>query len=72
MAELTYRAAVAAAIAQEMERDPSVVFIGEDVGRGRRRLQADRGTAWTGSGRSACATRRSASRRSSARRWARR
>jgi pyruvate dehydrogenase E1 component beta subunit len=32
MAELTYRAAIAAAIAQEMERDPSVVFIGEDVG----------------------------------------
>jgi acetoin:2,6-dichlorophenolindophenol oxidoreductase subunit beta len=31
MAELTYRAAVAAGIAQEMERDPSVVFIGEDV-----------------------------------------
>jgi acetoin:2,6-dichlorophenolindophenol oxidoreductase subunit beta len=32
VAELTYRAAVAAGIAQEMERDPSVVFIGEDVG----------------------------------------
>jgi pyruvate dehydrogenase E1 component beta subunit len=32
MAELTYRGAVAAGIAQEMERDPSVVFIGEDVG----------------------------------------
>jgi pyruvate/2-oxoglutarate/acetoin dehydrogenase E1 component len=32
MAELTYRAAVAAGIAQEMERDDSVVFIGEDVG----------------------------------------
>lgn len=31
MAELTYRAAVAAAIEQEMERDPSVVFLGEDV-----------------------------------------
>src|SRR6187549_2495649 len=31
MAELTYRGAVAAGIAQEMERDPSVVFIGEDV-----------------------------------------
>jgi len=31
MAELTYRAAVARAIAQEMERDPSVVLIGEDV-----------------------------------------
>ncbi len=32
MAELTYRQAVAAGIAQEMERDPLVVFIGEDVG----------------------------------------
>ena len=32
MAELTYRAAVAAGIAQEMERDPNVVLIGEDVG----------------------------------------
>jgi len=31
VAELTYRAAVARGIAQEMERDPSVVFIGEDV-----------------------------------------
>ncbi len=32
MAELTYRAAVAAGIAQEMRRDPNVVFVGEDVG----------------------------------------
>lgn len=32
MTELTYRAAVAAGIAQEMERDPLVVLIGEDVG----------------------------------------
>src|SRR5690242_8172140 len=32
MAELTYRGAVAAAIAQEMDRDPTVVLIGEDVG----------------------------------------
>jgi pyruvate dehydrogenase E1 component beta subunit len=32
VAELTYRQAVAAGIAQEMERDPSVVLIGEDVG----------------------------------------
>ncbi len=31
MAELTYREAVARAIAQEMERDPLVLFIGEDV-----------------------------------------
>jgi pyruvate dehydrogenase E1 component beta subunit len=32
MTEMTYRAAVAAGIAQEMERDHSVVFLGEDVG----------------------------------------
>ena len=31
MAELTYRQAVARGIAQEMERDPTVYFIGEDV-----------------------------------------
>jgi len=32
MAQLTYREAVARAITQEMERDPNVVFLGEDVG----------------------------------------
>jgi pyruvate/2-oxoglutarate/acetoin dehydrogenase E1 component len=32
VAELTYREAVAAGIAQEMERDERVVFLGEDVG----------------------------------------
>jgi pyruvate dehydrogenase E1 component beta subunit len=32
MSELTYRAAIAAGIAQEMDRDPMVVFLGEDVG----------------------------------------
>lgn len=32
MAELTYREAVAAGIAQEMRRDDSVVFLGEDIG----------------------------------------
>src|SRR6185312_16841267 len=32
MADLTYRQAVAAGIAQEMRRDPNVVLIGEDVG----------------------------------------
>ena len=31
MAELTYREAVARAIAQEMDRDPSVYFLGEDI-----------------------------------------
>jgi acetoin:2,6-dichlorophenolindophenol oxidoreductase subunit beta len=32
VAEMTYRQAVAAGIAQEMERDETVVFIGEDIG----------------------------------------
>ncbi|MCZ6586725.1 MAG: alpha-ketoacid dehydrogenase subunit beta [Alphaproteobacteria bacterium] len=32
MAELTYRDAVAAGIAQEMKRDKNVVFLGEDIG----------------------------------------
>ena len=32
MAELTYRAAVAHGIAQEMERDSTVVMLGEDIG----------------------------------------
>ncbi|MEX2454415.1 MAG: alpha-ketoacid dehydrogenase subunit beta [Rhodospirillaceae bacterium] len=31
MAELTYREAVSAGIAQEMRRDPDVVFLGEDI-----------------------------------------
>jgi pyruvate dehydrogenase E1 component beta subunit len=31
MSELTYRAAIAAGIAQEMARDQSIVFLGEDV-----------------------------------------
>ena len=31
MAELSYREAVAASIAQEMRRDPDVLFLGEDV-----------------------------------------
>jgi pyruvate dehydrogenase E1 component beta subunit len=33
MAQLTYRDAVAAGMAQEMRRDPTVVFLGEDVAR---------------------------------------
>ncbi|HET9085045.1 MAG TPA: alpha-ketoacid dehydrogenase subunit beta [Candidatus Limnocylindrales bacterium] len=32
MAELTYRGAIAAGIAQEMERDSTVVMLGEDIG----------------------------------------
>ena len=41
MAELTYRDAVARGIAQEMTRDPDVIFFGEDVGKRRRRVQGD-------------------------------
>ncbi len=33
MAELSYRDAVARGITQEMERDPDVVFLGEDIGK---------------------------------------
>jgi len=33
MAELTYRDAVSRGLAQEMERDPDVVLIGEDIGK---------------------------------------
>ena len=33
MAELTYRDAVTRGIAQEMERDNRVVFLGEDIGK---------------------------------------
>src|ERR1700694_4700176 len=33
VAELTYRDAVTRGIAQEMARDPDVVFLGEDVGK---------------------------------------
>lgn len=32
MPEVTYRGAIAAGIAQEMDRDPTVVMIGEDIG----------------------------------------
>ena len=42
VAELSYRDAVARGIAQEMERDPDVVFLGEDVAQGRRRIQSHR------------------------------
>ena len=36
MAQLTYRDAVARAITQEMERDPNVVFLGEEDEKGQR------------------------------------
>src|SRR6201984_1182063 len=43
MAELTYRDAVARAITQEMERDPNVVFFGEDVAKPGGRFKASVG-----------------------------
>ncbi len=69
MAELTYRDAVAAGIAQEMARDERVVFLGEDVAAAGGVFKATVGLLER-SGRSACATVRSRSRPSSARRWA--
>ena len=72
VAELTYREAVARAIAQEMERDPTVYFIGEDVAAAGGVFKTTEGLFGPVRPRRACATRRSASRRSSAPRWARR
>ena len=71
VAELTYREAVARAIAQEMERDPTVYFIGEDVAAAGGVFKTTEG-CWSASARGASGTRRSPSRRSSARSWARR
>ena len=69
MAELTYRQAVARGIAQEMERDPSVVMLGEDIGAAGGVFKTTEGLL-ADSARTACATRRSASRRSSVPPWA--
>ena len=66
VAELTLREAIGRGIAQEMERDPSVYFIGEDVGRGGRGVQDDGRACRSGSATGACGTRRSPSRPSSA------
>ena len=71
MAEPTDRSAIAAGIAQEMRRDPSVVLIGEDVGAAGGVFKLTEGL-FDEFGPSASATRRSASRPSSVRPWARR
>ncbi len=71
MAELTYRDAVAAGIAQEMRRDPNVVFLGEDVADAGGVFKTTVGS-WTSSAPSACATRRSPNKPSSAPPWERR
>ena len=33
MVQMTYRAAIAQALSEEMERDTNVILLGEDVGR---------------------------------------
>ena len=63
------REAVARGIAQEMRRDDRVVFLGEDVAAAGGVFKATVGLLKE-SARSGCATPPSASRRSSARRWA--
>ena len=63
MAQLTYREAVVAGLAQEMERDERVYFIGEDVAAAGGVFKTT-GGCWTASDPRGCATRRSASRRS--------
>ena len=66
MAELSYRDAVAAAIAQEMERDPNVVLLGEDVAAAGGVFKAQQSGCSNASDRRACETRRSLSKRYSA------
>jgi len=70
MAELTYRDAVARGIAQEMERDPDVVFLGEDIGKAGGVFKATVGL-FDQFGRCACAIRRSRNKLSSEPPWAR-
>ena len=72
MAELTYRDAVARGIAQEMTRDPDVIFFGEDVAKAGGVFKSTVGLVRAIRPDGACATRRSPNRRSSAPRWARR
>jgi len=71
MAELTYRDAVARGIAQEMTRDPDVIFFGEDVAKAGGVFKTTVGL-YEQFGPSACAIVRSPSRRSWAPPWARR
>jgi Pyruvate/2-oxoglutarate dehydrogenase complex, dehydrogenase (E1) component, eukaryotic type, beta subunit len=71
MAELTYREAVAAGIAQEMERDPTVYFIGEDVAAAGGVFKATVGLLERFGPERVRDTPISESRRSSARPWAR-
>ena len=72
MAQLTYRDAVARGIAQEMRRDERVVLPRRGRRRRRRRVQDHRRAARGVRPDAGASTPRSPSRRSSARRWARR
>ena len=64
MAELTYRDAIIRGIAQEMARDPDVVFLGEDVAKAGGVFKATVGSLRAVRGPCACATRRFPSRQS--------
>jgi len=70
MAQLMFRQAVAAGIAQEMKRDPTVYVIGEDVSAAGGSSRQPLGCS-SNSGPSASATPRSLSRRSLVRPWVR-
>ena len=70
MAELTYRDAVTRGIAQEMTRDPDVIFFGEDVAKPGGVFKTTVGL-YEQFGGNACAIARSPSRRFSARPWVR-
>ena len=64
--ELEFRDAIRDAIAEEIERDPAVVFFGEDVAAGRRRVRGDARACTSASAPSASSTPRSPSWRSPA------
>ena len=70
MAELTYREAVARGIAQEMTRDPDVIFFGEDVGKAGGVFKSTVGLLRAVRAAARDATARSPSRRFWAPRWA--
>ncbi len=65
MAEMRYREALNAALREELERDESVVLIGEDIGVFNGAFKVTQGLLYE-FGRSGCATRRSPRTRSSA------
>ena len=72
VAQLTYREAVARGIAQEMRRDPTVVFLGEDVAGAGGVFKTTAGLLDEFGPGTCPSTHRSPNRRSSAQRWGRR